>query len=203
MANYFASSYRCTLLDFYGFGQSEIKSPLTLQDYANGVEEIIKHYDMKEVILVGHSFGGRVAILLASYLQDIKGLVLVDSAGLKPAFSFKKWRRKLDYKIRRFFKMDVSNCGSEDYKKLDSVMKATFKNVVNLYLDNLLPKIQCDSLIVWGRKDKDTPLYMAKRLKKGIKNSGLIILEGGHYSYLDSYGEFLAILDSYFYNICN
>lgn len=191
------------MLDFYGFGQSEIKSPLTLRDYANGVEEIIKHYDMKEVVLVGHSFGGRVAILLASYLQNIKGLVLVDSAGLKPAFSFKKWIRKLDYKIRRFFKMDVSKCGSEDYKKLDSVMKATFKNVVNLYLDNLLPKIQCDSLIIWGRKDKDTPLYMAKRLKKGIKNSGLIILEGGHYSYLDSYGEFLAILDSYFYNICN
>ena len=98
--------------------------------------------------------------------------------------------------------MDVSKCGSEDYRALDDVMKITFKNVVNLYLDNLLPAVNCPALIIWGRYDKDTPLYMAKRLKKGIKDSGLIILEGGHYSYLDDYGTFLAVLDSYFRDIC-
>lgn len=176
---------------------------MTLQDYADGVEEIIKRYDMKEVILVGHSFGGRVAILLASYLKCVKGVVLVDSAGLKPRFSLKRFLRKADYKIRKFFRLNTQKCGSADYKKLDGNMRITFKNVVNQYLDCLLPKIECDTLIVWGRYDKETPLYMAKRLKRGIKSSGLVILEGGHYSYLDSYAEFLAILNSYFSNICN
>lgn len=196
--------YRCTLLDFYGFGKSKADRSLTLQDYADGVKEIIEKYNMQDVILVGHSFGGRVAILLASSLKEkIKGLVLVDSAGMKPRFSIKKFLRKTNYKMRKKLGLDTSKCGSSDYKQLDEVMKVTFKNVVNLYLEKLLPSIECDTLIVWGKKDKETPLYMAKRLNKGITNSGLVILEGGHYSYLDSYANFLAILNSYFNNICN
>lgn len=176
---------------------------MTLDDYADGVEEIINEYGMQEVVLVGHSFGGRVAILLASRLECVKGIVLVDSAGLKPRFSFKRFVRKMNYKVRKFLGLNTQNCGSPDYKKLDGNMRLTFKNVVNRYLDSLLSSIKCDTLIIWGRQDKETPLYMAKKLRRGIKNSGLVILEGGHYSYLDSYAEFLAILRSYFSNICN
>ena len=189
-------------MDFYGFGKTPATKPLTLYDYADGVKELISAYGMKEIVLVGHSFGGRVAILLAATLECVKAVVLVDSAGMKPKRTFKKTLRQLNYKFRRAFKIDVSKCGSEDYRALDDVMKITFKNVVNLYLDDLLPAVNCPVLIIWGRYDKDTPLYMAKRLKKGIKDSGLIILEGGHYSYLDDYGTFVAVLDSYFRDIC-
>lgn len=202
-AEYFCGAYRCTLVDFYGFGKSKAEKPLTLYDYADAVEEIIEAYNMREVVLVGHSFGGRVAILLASRLGCVKGAVLVDSAGMKPRFSFKRARRVLVYKFKKALRMDVSGCGSEDYRALDGVMKTTFKNVVNFYLEDFLADIACPVLLIWGRYDKDTPLYMAKRMKKKIKDSGLIILKGGHYSYLDEYGTFLAVLDSFFKDICN
>nr|MDE7216215.1 alpha/beta hydrolase [Clostridia bacterium] len=127
---------------------------------------------------------------------------LVDSAGLKPRYSIKKNIRKLTYNLKKFFKMDTSNCGSADYRALSGDMRTTFKNVVNFYLDGYLKDVKCDALIIWGKRDKDTPPYMAKRLKKGIYNSGLIFLQGGHYSYLDCYPQFLAILDSYFKDIC-
>lgn len=198
----FSKKYRCTILDFYGFGDSKLPSVLTLDDYAIGVEEIIDKYDMKDVILVGHSFGGRVAILLASRSDKIKSIVLVDSAGLKPRASIKKSIRKLTYKLKKCLKMDTSKCGSADYRALSGDMKETFKNVVNFYLDGYLEQIKCDTLIIWGKRDKDTPPYMARRLHRGIYNSGLIFLEGGHYSYLDCYQQFLAILDSYFNDIC-
>ena len=111
--------------------------------------------------------------------------------------------RKLKYKLRKAFGLSTSMCGSEDYRALDEVMKVTFKNVVNLYLEDLLPKIDCPALLIWGKRDNDTPLYMAKRMKRGIKDCGLIILEGGHFSYLDDYATFLAVLESYFKDICN
>lgn len=190
-------------MDFYGFGKSKAERPLTLYDYADAIQEIIDAYGMKEVVLVGHSFGGRVAILLASRLKNVKGIVLVDSAGMKPKNTLKKSMCKLKYKLRKAFGLSTSMCGSEDYRALDEVMKVTFKNVVNLYLEDLLPKIDCPALLIWGKRDKDTPLYMAKRMKRGIKDCGLIILEGGHFSYLDDYATFLAVLESYFKDICN
>lgn len=201
-AQYFSAQYRCTAVDFYGFGESELPRVMTLQDYVDGINEIIDKYSMKDVILVGHSFGGRVAILSASQNSNIKSIILLDSAGLKPRPTLKKFFKKVAYRLKKVLKMDVSNCGSEDYRKLSGDMRQTFKNVVNLYLDDCLERIECSTLIIWGKNDKDTPPYMARRLHRRIYNSGLIFLEGGHYSYLDCYGQFLAILSSYFKDIC-
>lgn len=198
----FSKKYRCTAVDFYGFGASELPRALNLSDYADGVRELIELYSMRDVILVGHSFGGRVAIYEAARSSDIKSIVLVDSAGLKPRFSLKKSIKKMTYRLKKRLKMDVSKCGSADYRALTGDMRETFKNIVNFHLDDRLGNIECDTLIIWGDRDKDTPPYMAKRLHRGIYNSGLIFLQGGHYSYLDCYGQFLAILDSYFGNIC-
>ena len=202
VGEYFSTKYRCTLVDFYGFGDSPLLGALTLEDYAKGIEELIEYYSMKDVVLVGHSFGGRVAILLASRNNNIKSIVLVDSAGLKPRFSLKKFFKKTTYRLKKALKMDVSKCGSADYRQLSGDMRETFKNIVNFHLDFCLKDIRCSTLIIWGKRDKDTPPYMARRLRKRIYNSGLVFLKGGHYSYLDCYGQFLAILNSYFGDIC-
>jgi pimeloyl-ACP methyl ester carboxylesterase len=72
---------------------------------------------------------------------------------------------------------------------------------VNEDLTSKLKKITAPSLLVWGARDRDTPMYMARAMKKRIKNSGLVIFpEAGHYSYLDNYYHFLTILDNFFKN---
>ena len=188
------------VLDFWGFGSSpEPKEPIGLEEYAVGVEAIINDLGLEKVSIVGHSFGGRVAIMLASRNKiDVWRLVLVDSAGVKPrrgiVYQYKVWRyKRLKIKVKKGL-VDSSildSYGSSDYKLLSPVMKQIFIRVVNLDLICYAKGIKAETLLIWGRKDKDTPLYMARKFKRAIKNSRLVVYPAGHYSYLDCMDEFV------------
>ncbi len=146
---------------------------------------------------MGHSFGGRVALELSSKFGDlVKGLVLIDSAGLKPRrtplyyikITIHKLLRKLGFKGLK---------GSDDYRVLSLIMKETFKKVVSYDQSFLLKDISVPTAIFWGKRDQDTPPYMARKLNAGIKDSQIFWLDGGHYSYVDDYEKFLAVLKAY------
>lgn len=179
----------------YGFGKSpHPPNPLNLSDYSDGVNEIIKFYKMEEVILIGHSFGGRVAILIASESSRVGGIILCDSAGIKPRRKLNYYYKVYKYKLCRALGIRNIKSGSDDYNKLNGAMKETFVRVVNQDLTPLLIKITAPTMIIWGDKDMDTPLYMAKKLHKYINGSQLHILEGaGHYSYLDNFNQFIGL----------
>ncbi len=70
-------------IDLPGFGSSPVpKGDWGVEDYANLVAEFIGKLDLKNVVVIGHSFGGRVGIKLASLRIDlVKKLILVDAAG--------------------------------------------------------------------------------------------------------------------------
>lgn len=193
--------YDVTTVDFAGFGNSdEPKKSWTIYDYANSIKALIKHENLNEPIVLGHSFGGRVGIILASE-QETRGLVLIDSAGLKPRRKINYYVSVYKYKIRKKLGLNVEKYGSKDYKTLSLVMRETFVKVVNEYLENLLGKIYCPTIILWGKNDKETPLYMAKKLNKRIKNSAQIVLDGGHFSFLDSFSQTCCILESFICSI--
>ena len=124
------------------------------------------------------------------------GLVLVDSAGLKP-------RRKPTYYVKITIhklmkKLGMKGLkGSNDYRVLSLVMKETFKKVVSYDQSYLLKDIAVPTAIFWGKNDKDTPLYMAKKLSKNIKDSSLFLLDGGHYAYVDDFEKFVGILTAF------
>lgn len=191
VAQFFCKKYRCILVDFYGFGASPIDRALTLQDYCDGVIEVLEHLGVERACVVGHSFGGRVAMELASKTDKVRSMVLVDSAGLKPRRTLKKTMRKLKYKIYKALGKSTEKCGSKDYRELSPLMKKTFVNVVNYHQDGLLHTIHCPVLIVWGKTDKETPKYMAKKLNRGLARSTLIWLKGGHWCYIESLGDFV------------
>ncbi len=163
--------------------------PYFLDDYAEEVLQYIKENGLKTPSVIAHSFGGRVALKVLEKQPDaFDKLVLTDSAGLKPKRTFKKAVKKLAFKFLKLFikKQKLTRFYSKDYQCLDPVMQESFKLIVNEHLDYLLPRIKNQTLIVTGSLDKDTPLYMAKRFKKGLKNSKLIIIEGaGHFSFVD------------------
>ena len=125
-------------------------------------------------------------------------LVLVDSAGIKPRRGIKYRLKILMHKILKKFGKGLK--GSKDYRVLSPVMKKTFQNVVNYDETYLLSDITADTAIFWGDKDKETPLYMARKLNKKIKSSHLFLLtNAGHFSYLDNSGYFLKILSAFIY----
>ena len=94
-----------TLVDFYGFGKTPHPDyPLTVKDYAEGVIETMDAAGIAKADIVGHSFGGRVAIYLAAYYPErVNKLVLVDSAGVKPRRGIKYYFRITLHKILKKF----------------------------------------------------------------------------------------------------
>lgn len=204
------------MLDFPGFGKSEEpKAAWGVEEFADITKKFIEAQGITGCDVIGHSHGGRVSIYLASQNPKLfDKLVLLDAAGLKP-------RRKLSYYIKvysyklakrmagigffdRLFGLSarIKSAGSDDYKVLTGVMRATFVKLVNRDLTPVLKLIKNPTLLVWGSEDKDTPLYMAKIMEKQIENAGLAVLEGaGHYSYLDAFPRFLKILDALFFPV--
>ena len=163
----------------------DMPSDWGIYDYAAHVRAFTEKFDIKAPIIVGHSFGGRVGMILAAQGLCEK-LVLVDSAGLKPKFDIKKKIAVARYRYRVKHGKPLDGFGSIDYNNRSKDKRGVFVRVVNTHLDKLMRYIKCPTLIVWGKDDKDTPPYMAKRLKRGIPNSELVFLDGGHYSYIDS-----------------
>lgn len=182
-------------MDLYGFGKSKVNGKITLFNYAKGIIDIIENNKLNDVTLVGHSFGGKVAMLVAS-IYNIKKLVLIDASGIKKKNNFLVKQKILIYKLKKFFKLDVSKYGSLDYKNVSSNLKDTFISIVNTHLNRHLKNIKADTLILWGNKDEETPLYMAKKLNKKIKNSCLIMLNGGHFAYAED-SNFIIYLKGY------
>ena len=88
--------------------------------------------------------------------------------------------------------------GSSDYQQLSPDMKKTFVSIVNTYLDEYARKMSVKTLIIWGEKDNDTPLYMAKKLNRYIKNSQLkVIKDAGHFCFLDCPLEFYKLTSKF------
>ncbi len=186
---------RCALVDLAGFGKSEAPaSGAGVGDYARDVFALMDMLGMDSACLVGHSFGGRVAIEMAATCPErVDGLALVDSAGIKPIrgprYFFKVFAHKLLRKLGR-----AGLGGSADYRALPESMRQTFKNVVNYDQSPLLAHILCPTAIFWGREDRVTPPYMARKFERRIGNSALFWLNGGHFAYAEDASVFLPVL---------
>ena len=88
--------------------------------------------------------------------------------------------------------------GSGEYNQLSGVMRETFVKSVTEYLENCLPNIPHDILLLWGRNDDATPVYQGERIEKGITNSALVIIEdSGHYAFLDKPKQFASISEAF------
>ncbi len=199
----FLKNQSSLFIDFPPFGKSS-KSicDWTVFTYANMVISICEHLKLKKVNIIGHSFGGRIAIILSVIFKEkVNKVVIVDGAGLKPRCSLKYYFQVMTYKIKRKLGFDISKYGSRDYLALDENMKKIFKSVVSTHLDDFLPLISAPTLVVFGENDDVTPIYMAKRFERKIKNSKLIILKNaGHFCFVDRRLEFLTELQKFLKN---
>ena len=195
--NYFKDKFTIYIFDYPGFGNSKIPdNDLTIYDYALFIINFIEEKNIENPILIAHSFGGRIATLLTGYYKEkIDKQILIDIAGIKHKSIFKLIKQtiyKLLSNIIKIFpnKNILQNkllkiFASNDYNDLNKEMYTTFKNIVNEDLTNYYKDIDCDTLLIWGELDIDTPLKNALKINKSINNSELIIYkDANHYSYL-------------------
>lgn len=199
-------------VDFPGFGESQEPNEVWgVEKYTQLIEEFIKLENIENPILLGHSFGGRVGILYSSRNQ-VKKLILVDAAGVKPCRSLKYYFKVYTYKLgkqlmpliygkkgaqKRIEEMRAKK-GSSDYNNASPMMRAILSKVVNEDLKHCMPKISAPTLLIWGEIDTATPLRDAKIMEKLIPDAGLVSFPGcGHYSFLDNPFQFAAVLRSF------
>lgn len=187
---FFERDYEVFAPDFKGFGNNcDMAYPYSLDDYIRDMQEYMYKHSIKKPHVVAHSFGGRVALKSASQDQNLfDKLVLTGCAGLKAKNTIKKRVKKVIFNTAKKFvsKDKLKRFYSADYLALNDVMKQSFIKIVSEHLDEVLGNIKNETLLVFGKNDKETPLYMAKRLHEGIEKSKLLIIENaGHFCFLD------------------
>lgn len=205
--------YRAINIDFPGFGQSqEPQQVWGVEDYTLMLEDFITALGVKNPILLGHSFGGRVGILYSSRHDDVRSLILVDAAGIKPRRSLNYYRKVYAFKaIKRLMylvygredaerRLDSrrAKAGSSDYASASTMMRRILSRLVNEDLTDRLPLITAPTLLIWGENDTATPMADARKMERMIPGAGLVSFPGcGHYSFLDNPVQFAAVLRSF------
>jgi len=186
---------RALAIDLPGFGETLApKTSWDIDDYGNFVHSFIKALAISKFYILGHSFGGSVAMKLASaQTEGMTRLILVNAAGVTPRDKKRLFAYKVFVKIMKLIfvlpplslfrnkakKIIYWLSGSYDYYLQTGVMKETFKKVIERDLTPYLSKIQVPTHIIWGENDRMTPLSDAHLMEKNIAGSKLTVIKGG------------------------
>lgn len=190
-----------TIIDLPGFGKSsEPTYGYTVYDYFEIVDELLRKLKIKNPIMIGHSFGGRISIIYAAK-KGVEKLVLLSSP-------FKRSVKKNTFKIKllKFLKKVPvvkelesymkTKIGSRDYRNATPIMRLILVNTVNEDLTEYLKQIESPTLLIWGDLDTEAPLEDAKYAETIMKDAGLIIYQGAtHYAYLERINEVINVLN--------
>jgi pimeloyl-ACP methyl ester carboxylesterase len=209
-----AQDCRVVLVDLPGFGRSPLPFPASNDgggwgtlEYSERVKQFLDQSGIGECILLGHSFGGRLSVRLASkYPQLVKGLILIGSAGLKRKRPLKdeirvrcirsltKIAKTIDGMTgsRLFAHYLTPRFGSLDYNAAGDLRKSLVKTV-NEDLTSEASLITAPTLLLWGAQDTETPLDLARSFNHLIKNSELHVFPNkGHEPFADVGSHLLA-----------
>lgn len=198
----FKDKYRIIVVDFPGFGGSdEPKEVMGVDGYTKIIEKLLNKLNVKNPILIGHSFGGRVSVKFASR-NDVKKLIL-----LSPALRGHD-KKGLKTKVLKFLKTvpGIKNLeswakdhiGSRDYKAASPVMKKVLVETVNEDLSLDAKKIKAPTILIYGDLDSEVPEEDTKEYERLIPDCGLILYEGcTHFAYLERINQTISIIRNF------
>ena len=199
----FSSKFRITILDLPGFGESsEPTYDWSISDYSDMLEIFISKLNIKKPIIIGHSFGGRLAIRYSSN-HPIEKLVLLGAPCIRITtklplhIKILKYLKTLPF-LDSFGEYMKKYIGSRDYKAASPIMRKVLVNTVNEDLSNYAKQIEEPTLLIWGDRDTEAPLEDAKELEKIMIDAALIILPGSHYAYIENLQQVVNILNNFF-----
>jgi len=186
LLNCLSKKFTVIALDLPGFGQTDLNPILwTVFDYADFVAKFITNLKLKSFTLTGHSFGGRLSLILSTHpliSPLVSNLILIDSAGIE----IKSLKTKIILRLSRITPSSLKKLfspffSSSDYSTLSGIKKQSFSLVVSQDLSHLLPDINLPTLLLWGGLDRLTPLAHAHIFHQNIKNSKLVISESDNH----------------------
>ena len=218
VADRITGNHRFMIIDFPGHGESSRPpEPWGVPEYSECLLRFLRETGFYPCHIIAHSFGARIAAWIAStHPEMVNRIILTGAAGIRPkqteaarkrSAQYQKLKRinafaakvpllhgvslRLEEKLRRKY-------GSRDYNSLDAEMRKTFVRIVSQDLTDLYGSFRSGTLLLWGDRDTETPLWMGREMEKRIPDSSLIILEGGtHFAYLEQVDRFCAIASEF------
>jgi pimeloyl-ACP methyl ester carboxylesterase len=156
-------------------------------------------------IIIGHSFGGRVAVhVAASHPSRVAGVVLAGVPLLRiadpppPSLRYRFARRLSEWGLITQKRMEARRrrSGSSDYRAASGVMRDVFVRSVNETYEDELREITCPVELVWGSDDTAAPVAVAERAAELLARPALTVLPGaGHLTPLTAPQELRAAVD--------
>ncbi len=165
-----------------------------VEDYSHFVEERLREYSTRQIILLGHSFGGAVATHLAAMNSDIVDKLILSGAAvfrpknhlrrvffglaaklgtlgvaLIPSKTVKARAKRILYRI----------AGSPDYDKTDGVQREIFKKIIRQDLGHVLSTISLPTCVIQGTADTYVPYRAGERIARNIPHASFVAVKDG------------------------
>jgi pimeloyl-ACP methyl ester carboxylesterase len=204
--------YPHLLIDLPGFGASPPPtSTWGAADYADCVAAVLGEHaaatpPAQPPVVIGHSFGGRVAVCLAASRPDlVRALVL---CGVPLLRSPREGKAPVGYRLgrkarqmgllseRRFEAMRRAR-GSADYNAAIGVMRSVLVRVVNESYDAELAATRCPVALLWGGNDRAVPPSMVEKAGRLLTapTTADVVEGAGHDVHLEAPDRLVAMLD--------
>jgi pimeloyl-ACP methyl ester carboxylesterase len=187
-----AQGYKVLLPKMPGHDGTNLERPFSTEDYTDWLKSYLKSKRLNQVILVGHSFGGQIATQFTAQNPElVTKLILINSSGIRKRLGLKrllflpcaklgKWI--LSHPSLKKFQAPLTEllykvARESDYLKASEVMKKTLAQVVKQDQQKNLKQIKTQTLVMWGKKDKMTPLGQGKIIHQLLTNSKFVLFE--------------------------
>lgn len=181
--------YEVVLLAIPGL-TAPLPRPFDMNEYTTWLSEVLPS---SPVILMGHSFGGKLSIAFAAnYPSRVKALILESSSGVVDHTLLARSKRAIfgmAAKMLSPFKdtplrVLLYKCiGEKDYLETpNDMVRKTMANTVGVDCLPLAGRLKIPTLIVWGEHDRITPLWMGSTLASKISTSTLKVIDSARHT---------------------
>ncbi len=184
----------------------------TVKSFALFVDEFLKHMNLNDVILVGNSLGGHIALLQTKMNPEIvKGLVITGSSGLYESAMGDSYPKRGDYEFIKkkaqevFYDPEVATkeivdevfATVNDRVKLVKTL-AIAKSAIRHNMSKDLPKMNTPTCIIWGKNDGVTPPNVADEFNELLPDSDLFWIDQcGHAPMMEHPDTFNQLLENW------
>lgn len=165
---------------------SPLNSVWNLDNYVEWLAGKLKNET--KVVLLGHSFGGQIAVrFAASYPDKVSQLILIDSAGVRDHSLWPTIKRagfrvaanlgKMIFSDERLRKVLYFFARERDYLNAPPLLRRTMSAILDDEVVGDMPKVLAPTLLIWGRRDAVTPLKLARIFVEKIPQNRLAVID--------------------------
>ena len=212
VANFFPQKgYKVVIPELPLYTNSILKT--NVKAFAKFVKDFIERIGYKNVIILGNSLGGHIALYFAKmYPQHLKAMVLTGSSGLYESAMGDSYPKRGDYEYIRKKAEDVFYDPAVATKEIVDDVFATVndrmkliktltiaKSAIRHNMSKDLPKINVPTCLIWGKNDKVTPPEVAVEFNELLPDSDLYWIDKcGHAAMMEHPDEFNELLNKWF-----